>query len=116
MLGRWQHPAGKGTRVRDECLNINIFWSVTHARVVISDWKEDYNTRRRSPSRLATRPQQPMLPSAPTVERLSHDVDQFPGSGPGRLAAVPARLVRTRPADSLYSFYPSDSVHHSSCA
>ena len=26
-------------RLRDECLNINIFWSLTHARVVITDWK-----------------------------------------------------------------------------
>jgi transposase InsO family protein len=34
-------------RVRDECLNINIFWSLAQARVVISDWKEDYNHRRR---------------------------------------------------------------------
>jgi transposase InsO family protein len=35
------------SRVRDECLNINIFWSLAQARVVISDWKEDYNHRRR---------------------------------------------------------------------
>lgn len=35
------------SRVRDECLNINMFWSLTQARVVISDWKEDYNHRRR---------------------------------------------------------------------
>lgn len=35
------------SRVRDECLNINIFWSLAQARVVISDWKDDYNTRRR---------------------------------------------------------------------
>jgi putative transposase len=35
------------SRVRDECLNINIFWSLAQARVVISDWKQDYNTRRR---------------------------------------------------------------------
>lgn len=34
-------------RIRDECLNINMFWSLTQARVVISDWKEDYNHRRR---------------------------------------------------------------------
>jgi putative transposase len=34
-------------RVRDECLNINIFWSLAHARVVISDWNDDYNHRRR---------------------------------------------------------------------
>lgn len=30
-------------RVRDECLNINIFWSLAQVRVVISDWKDDYN-------------------------------------------------------------------------
>jgi putative transposase len=35
------------SRVRDECLNINIFWSLAQARVVISDWKEDYNHHRR---------------------------------------------------------------------
>ncbi len=37
-------------RVRDECLNINMFWSLTHARVVITDWKDDYNHRRRHSS------------------------------------------------------------------
>lgn len=31
--------------VRDECLNINIFWSLAQARVVINDWKKDYNQR-----------------------------------------------------------------------
>jgi putative transposase len=35
------------SRVRDECLNINSFWSLAHARVVISDWKYDYNHGRR---------------------------------------------------------------------
>ena len=34
-------------RVRDECLNINIFWSLIHARVVIADWKQEYNHHRR---------------------------------------------------------------------
>jgi transposase InsO family protein len=36
------------SRVRDECLNIN--WSLAQARVVISDWKADYNHRRRHPA------------------------------------------------------------------
>ena len=31
------------SRVRDECLNINVFWSLAQARVVISDWKREYN-------------------------------------------------------------------------
>ena len=35
------------SRVRDECLNINMFWSLAQARVVISDWKADDNHRRR---------------------------------------------------------------------
>jgi len=35
------------SRVRDECLNVNMFWSLAQARVVISDWRADYNHRRR---------------------------------------------------------------------
>ncbi len=38
------------SRIRDECLNINSFYSLTHARVVIHDWKEEYNTIRRHSS------------------------------------------------------------------
>ncbi len=38
------------SRVRDECLNLNIFWSLTQARVVITDWKDDYNHHRRHSS------------------------------------------------------------------
>jgi putative transposase len=38
------------SRVRDECLNINVFWSLAQARVVIGDWKSDYNQRRRHSS------------------------------------------------------------------
>ena len=34
-------------RLRDECLNINIFWSLAHARVTITDWKDEYNHHRR---------------------------------------------------------------------
>jgi putative transposase len=34
-------------RIRDECLNVNSFWSLAQARVVIGDWKHDYNHHRR---------------------------------------------------------------------
>lgn len=37
-------------RIRDECLNIHIFWPVPQARVAIGDWKQDYNHRRRHSS------------------------------------------------------------------
>ena len=30
-------------RMRDECLNVNLFNSLLEARLVISDWVEDYN-------------------------------------------------------------------------
>jgi putative transposase len=40
-------------RLRDDCLNINLFWSLTQARVVIGDWKDEYNHHRRHS---ATRP------------------------------------------------------------
>lgn len=33
-------------RIRDECLNENVFRDLGHARAVIGDWKEDYNTAR----------------------------------------------------------------------
>jgi transposase InsO family protein len=34
-------------RQRDECLNINSFYSVLHAKVVIADWNHEYNQVRR---------------------------------------------------------------------
>ena len=34
-------------RLRDECLNIELFWSLAHARVTITDWKSEYNQHRR---------------------------------------------------------------------
>jgi len=33
-------------RLRDECLNINSFWNLRHARAVISIWRHEYNTIR----------------------------------------------------------------------
>jgi hypothetical protein len=37
-------------RVHDECLNINLFCSITQARVIISDWKDEYNNHQRHSS------------------------------------------------------------------
>ena len=34
-------------RLRDECLDIELFWSLAHARVTITDWKSEYNHHRR---------------------------------------------------------------------
>jgi len=37
-------------RLRDECLNINSFYSLLHAQVIIGDWKHQYNHDRRHSS------------------------------------------------------------------
>jgi putative transposase len=44
----WQNPFVESfhARVRDELLNVEQFACLAEARVVISDWHEDYNTRR----------------------------------------------------------------------
>jgi putative transposase len=41
----WRNPFIEtfNGRLRDECLNIHLFWSLTHAKVTIGDWKEEYN-------------------------------------------------------------------------
>jgi len=47
------------SRIRDECRNINSFWSLANARVVISDWKHDY-----------TPPPTPLRPELPIPSPL----------------------------------------------
>lgn len=37
-------------RIRDECLNINSFYSLLHAQVIIGDWKHHYNHHRKHSS------------------------------------------------------------------
>ena len=57
-------------RVRDECLNIELFWSLAHARVTITDWKPSTtSTDDTQPS--ATKHQLATLKSAPTNETLT---------------------------------------------
>lgn len=58
----------------------HLFWSLTQARVVISDRKDHYNNRRRHSSlRYLARPS--TLRAALTDEQLSPNVEQFSGSG-----------------------------------
>jgi putative transposase len=44
----WQNPFVESfhSRVRDELLNLELFCGLTEARVVIEDWRRDYNTQR----------------------------------------------------------------------
>lgn len=43
-------PGEFNSRLRDECLNSNEFWSLTQARMTITEWKEENNQHRRHSS------------------------------------------------------------------
>ena len=61
------------SRIRDECRNINSFWSLANARVVISDWKHDY-----------TPPPTPLRPELPIpTHRTTTLIRRAPGHGAG---------------------------------
>src|SRR5258708_7196117 len=53
------------SRIRDECLNINIFWSLAHARVVISDSRLQPSETAQCPGLSDSHPR-PMPPPAHT--------------------------------------------------
>lgn len=66
------------SRIRDECLNINSFWSLAQARVVISDWKHDYNHYRRH-SALGYEPRPATRKPVPTDQHVLPTVDRYTG-------------------------------------
>ena len=43
LPGRDPYDESFNGRLRDECLNINWFMSVRHARESIESWRQDYN-------------------------------------------------------------------------
>ena len=59
-------------KLRDECLNLEIFYSLKEARIVIEQWRRHYNTVRPH-SALGYRPPAPL-----TIEPLSPALDQSP--------------------------------------
>jgi putative transposase len=66
----WQNPwvESFNNRVRDELLNITEFGSLTEARVIIEDWRNEYNTWRPHSSSRRTHPRRvrrPMPTSTP---------------------------------------------------
>lgn len=44
----WQNPFGESFngRLRDECLNLELFQNLLEAKVVVEDWRRDYNLAR----------------------------------------------------------------------
>jgi putative transposase len=81
------------SRIRDECLNINIFWSPAQARVVITDWKEDYNHRRRHSSLGYQTPV--AFAAAPANDRGLSGHSDIPRGGPRSQAVLSHARLRT---------------------
>ncbi len=58
------------SRIRDECLNINSFYSLLHAQVIIGDWKDEYNHHRRHSSL-------GYLPPAEYARQCTHQMETY---------------------------------------
>jgi hypothetical protein len=80
------------SRVRDACPNINMFWSLAQARVVISDWRWTPTTASDTP-RSATRRQLSTLQSAPIHDRLSLTSAPMSRASVGCILRAPGRPV-----------------------
>ena len=112
----WQNPFVESfhARVRDELLNTEQFACLAEARVVIADWREDYNTRRPH-SALGMR-----TPASFAAEWTHPSADDHPGETRGRIApplgspigSPPGRAIRpTSPLPSWsYTHRLSQSV------
>ncbi|MBP2437055.1 hypothetical protein JOF34_001641 [Microbacterium amylolyticum] len=88
------------SRLRDECLGINSYYSLLHAQVVIGGWKDEYNHHRRHSS-LGYLPQSSTLGSAPIKWKPTTHRASGPNEGGGPLVVdgvEPGRSPSARPA------------------
>jgi transposase InsO family protein len=86
------------SRVRDECLNREQLWNLTEARVVIEDFRQDYNTER---------PHSPLGYDSPQRFAAKNTLP-IPGSGPDHQAGPSLRLGLPKTARPTTSTNVSD--------
>ena len=99
----WQNPFVESfhARVRDELLNVEQFACLAEARVMVGDWREDYNQRRPHSALGMLTPAAFAAAYTPTAE---HDPGGPPrpradGSTPlGSPSGSPSRRASVRPA------------------
>src|SRR3954469_12719584 len=98
------------TELRDECLKLEIFYSLKEAQVVIGAW-EDHDTCIRPHSALGYRPPAPVtreafarhLPSPTTNAVASHDPVQSPSQVIRRIRERIATAPVSRAGDPLHT-------------
>lgn len=86
------------SRFRDECLNREQLWTLTEARVVIEDFRQDYNTER---------PHSSLGYDSP-LHFAAKNTLPIPGSGPDRQAGPSLRLGLPTTPPSTTSTQVSD--------
>ena len=84
--GRWTSSSMPTSRIRNECLNINSFYSLLHAQVMIGDWNKEYNHHRRHSS-LGYLPQPNMPGNEPTKSKPTTHKTSGPNQGGGPLSS-----------------------------
>jgi putative transposase len=109
----WQNPYVEsfGGRVRDELLAVELFSCLTEARVLIEDWRIDYNHRRphsalemMTPAAFAAGLRQPCRP--PTATAAGEEVEQrwlLPLAGGDPQPAASGRRQGKDPAEEITS-------------
>jgi len=123
-------------RLRDECLNREQFWTLTEARVVIEDYRREYNTFRPhskaghlSPKRFAARKSAPspspvdlwppyLEDGQPNNNPLENNTTLKDYLSTGSKSRVPSDINRLADGNKGFKMYiwnleqPSDSVDH----
>ncbi len=95
----WQNPwvESFNGRFRDECLNLNHFRSLLEARVVITDWRHEYNTLR---PHSALRYQTPAAYAAGCAHtHPTRELPKDPGPIDGDRSPVPRTVTISLPPD-----------------
>lgn len=98
----WQNPYVESFhgRLRDECLNLNHFAMLLEAKVVINDWRAEYNTGTGT-APWATSPRPDTRHTAPTNTNSKKPSSQSPWTNRrGPVRRIP-RAVRPRREKSL---------------
>ncbi|MBE7560181.1 IS3 family transposase [bacterium] len=107
----WQNPFGESFngRLRDECLNLELFQHLLEAKVVVEDWRRDYNLARRTAAWLPHPAQAPCGVAEGCGPAPNPGVYRFPASRredqqtKGRDGHLPAPSPWAGPATALGS-------------
>lgn len=103
------------SRLRDECPNINSFYSLLHAQIVIGDWKTEYNHDRRHSSLGYLAPVHYARQCTPSIgnRRLAQRPDRMKGAAQLRNHHAAADEIRRATSGTNLTPRPGKSMSNS---